>query len=473
MLDKSIFEGMDVNIKSQTANKIEYIVANPDRFGAKDAIEKRAAANGLDYKDGVKSSSSIDLKTTDIIVENVTYRIYYKPRAGGGSGAGAEVTALGECFQAYASAARQVKRKDLQVAEEVFDILDASTIRLNVDADRTLKQCKAGLDPMWMYSGQAIANKLARYLGTGEYVFHRGSPEVTAIEKEYQRLKKIAGITFDINKWNPSDIWAIKKNFNLQTSFETLTDFNQYLLDQHKARNVVGVSLKKLANQSSTPSEEVYNSGAVKKDAKFVGFRINARGKDFFEKRQEIPVGGNFIQKTIIKEINKRIPDKYTLSKDAYITYKEGTTTKEMQLRTFSAGMSGWQGEIKGSSAAGGKIGGGNLQQALVLAGIDKRDFIDQSIFKEKARSRRKQTLEEFTKFYKYLSKDRRSEQELYVEIEQLVMSFDSNWFYSKYLSMQFLYVMLSKNKQDDVISTLVSIASSSTPISSIFVKYS
>lgn len=446
MLDTDILAGMDVNVKSQTKNKIEYIIANPDRFASKELIEQRLKTAKMSFKDGVKSSTSIDIRTTDVVISNVLYRLYYKPRAGGGSGAGAEITALGECFQAYASAARQIKRRDLESADEVFSILDDSKIRLTVDADRTLKQCKEKLDPMWLYSGQAIANELSSYLGAGEYTFHRGSSEVKKIEDLYKKLKKVAGISFDINKWNPADIWAIKKNFNLKTDFKTLTDFNQYLYEQHTNKNLVGVSLKKLSSTISKPVQEIYNSKAAKKKAKFISYRINAKGKEFFSD---------------------------SLSKDVYITFEEGRSRKEMQFRTFSAGMSGWQGEIKGSSAAGGKIGGGNLETALELAGIASSKFYDQAAFRPKARSKDEKTLKEFTTFYKYLSGDKRSEKVLLPEIQILVKSFDHNWFYSKYLGMQFLYLMHSNNKQDDVISTLVSIASSSTPISSIFVKYS
>ena len=40
--------------------------------------------------------------------------------------------------------------------------------------------------------------------------------------------------------------------------------------------------------------------------------------------------------------------------------------TNKMQLRTFSRHVGGWQGEIKGKSAAAGKIGGGILESIMI-----------------------------------------------------------------------------------------------------------
>ena len=83
-------------------NRLELVLQHKDRFATKQLIEKRLSDQKIAFKDGVKSSSSLDIKTTDFTSGPISYRLYYKPKSGG-SGAGAEVTALGECFQAYAS----------------------------------------------------------------------------------------------------------------------------------------------------------------------------------------------------------------------------------------------------------------------------------------------------------------------------------------------------------------------------------
>jgi hypothetical protein len=428
---------------------VDYVIQDPDRFGAKSRLEKIVADAGLKYKDGVKSSSSIDIKTLDVLFENATHRFYFKPKSGG-SGAGAEITALGECFQAYACAARQKKGRALETAEEAIELLDTLTINQFTDCDRTLEQCVKGLDPDWLNSGVVIANKLNGKLGSGKYKFLRGGSIIESIEKTYNTLKKEAGVTLNINKWNPSDIWAMKLNFRPDFGHETLDQYNKYLLTEFNNKNLIGVSLKKLASGATTCKEELFNGGIPRPEAKFVSYSIaGKRGNDAWSK------------------IYKGKPG--TASKDAYLTYTVGGKKTEMQIRTFTNGMSGWQGEIKGATAAGGKIGGGNLQEALTLAGIPSSKFIDQTTFKSKSKINNAVTVKQFTEMYNKLSKDK-------VTVDEMTMflgDYNDNWLYSKYLTMQFIYVMITARKEDKVMAMLDSIASSSTPKSSVFLKYS
>jgi hypothetical protein len=437
---------LQISTKSTGGSRVEYVVAGPDRFESKTKLEAVLKENDIDYSDGVKSSSSVDIRTTDVKIGTVTHRFFYKPKSGGGSGAGAEITALGECFQAYACAARQFNKKPLDTAEDIFNLFKKNKVIMkSTDCDRTLEQCKAKLDPGWLRSGVEIANLNAAMLRGKTYIFHRGGDTVTAIEKTYERLKKKAGIKLNINKWNPSDMWCIQNNYKVKTDFDTLDEFNEYLLEQFNAGTVIGLSLKKLAN-NAMPHEELFNVGAKPKKVSFVDFRISAAGKEFWDPK---------------------------LSKDAYISYKEGGSIKSMQLRTFSAGMSGWQGEIKGTSAAGGKIGGGNLQESLMLAKIPSSAFIDQSSFKSHSKTTNPATVRDMAKFYKHLEKDRTPSKQVESLMGAHLKQFDNNWLYSKYLSMQFIYVMTKYKKEDQVAANLVSIASSSTPVSSVFVKYS
>lgn len=446
MIDLSQFT---YKIKSQTNRRVDYVIADRDRFGAKARLEKIVADAGYQYKDGVKSSTSIDIKTLDVTISDQIHRFYFKPKSGG-SGAGAEITALGECFQAYACAARQKNGRDLESAEQAIELLDANTINRFTDCDRTLQQCIDGLDPDWLNSGVVIANKLAAKLSGNKYTFLRGGPIVKSVEDTYNTLKKPAGISLNINKWNPSDIWAVKQGFKPNFDHNTLDDYNQYLLTNFNNKNMIGVSLKKLGAAATTCKEELFNGGVPRPQAKFVSYSIaGKRGNDSWSK------------------IYKGRPG--AASKDAYLTYKVGGKTIEMQIRTFSNGMSGWQGEIKGSTAAGGKIGGGNLQEALILAGVPKSSFIDQSSFKTLSKINNKKTVQQFTQMYNTLSTDKVS----FDEMSMFLQDYNNNWLYSKYLTLQFIYVMITSKKSDQVMSMLDSIASSSTPKSSVFLKYS
>jgi hypothetical protein len=436
-------------IKTKTARRVDYVIQDSDRFGAKSRLEKIVQDAGFEYKDGVKSSTSIDIRTLDVIFENITHRFYFKPKSGG-SGAGAEITALGECFQAYACAARQKKGSDLETAEEAIDLLDTSIIKQFTDCDRTLEQCVKGLDPDWLNSGVVIANKFASKLGSSKYKFLRGGSIVDSIEKTYNKLKKESGITLNINKWNPSDIWAIKVNFKPKFDHDTLDQYNKYILSEFNNKNLIGVSLKKLTSGANRCKEELFNGGIPRPEAKFVSYSIaGKRGNDPWSK------------------IYKDKPQ--SASKDAYLTYTVGGKKTEMQIRTFTNGKSGWQGEIKGASAAGGKIGGGNLQEALKLAGVPSSKFEDQTSFKSKSSINNKNTIKKFTEMYNKLSKDKVTVDEMTI----FLSNYNDNWLYSKYLTMQFIYVMINERKEDNVMAMLDSIASSSTPKSSVFLKYS
>lgn len=423
-------------------NRLELVILGSDRFAAKKLVEERLSKFKIDFKDGVKSSSSLDIKTTDFTAGSIFFRLYYKPKSGG-SGAGAEVTALGECFQAYASYARQLHTKNFESPEEIVELLREKGTR-GVKADRTLEQCIKGLDPEWMYSGMVIANELKNYLGTGTFTYHRGSDMVNMIAEKYKELSKKAGVTLNINKWNPSDIWVLKDGVTIDLSpFKTLSDFNYYIKDLHLAKKLVGVSLKKVP--SGKPTGTVYN---VKKrpTVKYLGFRLGAASKTFFGK---------------------------DTAKDVYVSFSDGTSTGEMQIRTFSAGMTGWQGEIKGATAAGGKIGGGNLEDALKFAGVSTLSFVNQTTFKTQSSTKNPMTVKKFTQMYKYLSGDKRKDPEIQKDIAEMMKTYDNNWLYSKFLGMQFLYTMLSSGKQDQVMHQVIAIASSTTNVSSVFIKYS
>lgn len=423
-------------------NRLELVIIASDRFAAKKLVEERLTKQKIVFKDGVKSSSSLDIKTTDFTSGTIFFRLYYKPKSGG-SGAGAEVTALGECFQAYASYARQLHNKNFESPEEIVELLREKGTR-GVQADRTLEQCIKGLDPDWMYSGMVIANELKTYISSGTYTFHRGSNLVEMIAEKYKELSKKAGVTLNINKWNPADIWALRDGVVIDLKpFKTLSEFNFYIKDLHVAKKLVGVSLKKVP--SGKPTGTVYN---IKKRpvVKYIGFRLGAASKSFLGK---------------------------DTSKDVYVSFSDGSSKGEMQIRTFSAGMSGWQGEIKGATAAGGKIGGGNLEDALKFAGIPSSTFIDQTSFKSQCSTNNPVTVKKFIQMYKFLSGDQRKDSAIQQDITEMLKNYDNNWLYSKFLGMQFLYTMLSNRKQDEVMHQVIAIASSTTKVSSVFIKYS
>ena len=174
------------------------------------------------------------------------------------SGAGSEVTALAESLQAYACATRQHLGKDLMDISQITD----KTIS-DADCDRTLKQCMSGLDENWFRSVVLTANLIFEEVPgakTGKnFKFYRGGKLVDSIYNEWRNHKKGSGITGD-DKWNPADIWMIKKTFKFKTGWGTLSEFNRYVYDEFAQTNMIGISLKKIGPKDS-PHSKIFNNG--------------------------------------------------------------------------------------------------------------------------------------------------------------------------------------------------------------------
>ena len=175
------------------------------------------------------------------------------------SGAGAELTALAESLQAYACATRQFLGKDLVDASQITD----KTIG-DANCDRSLKQCFDGIkDEQWMYSVVHTANKIFETVPGAksgkQYIFYRGGSFVNSVYDEWRKFKVGSGITGD-DKWNPADIWMVKKTHKHQYGFPTLKDYNRYMYDVFSKADCIGISLKKLA-KGDQPHSKIFNAG--------------------------------------------------------------------------------------------------------------------------------------------------------------------------------------------------------------------
>lgn len=351
-----------------------------------------------------------------------------------GSGAGAEITALGESLQAYACATRQHLKKDLTSVSEIT----SDTVRGYAFCDRTLNDCLKKLDAKWFNSVVVTANKIFSELpkGTGRYRFYRGEDIVKSIESEFESLKKGSGIA-NINKWNPADIWMAKEDFKLKTGHPTLCDFNKYLYDQYKEGNLYGISLKQIPKGDA--HSKVYN-GDKPITAEYSGIKLGANMYD---------------------------------SKDIYLQYTSEGKNGEIQLRDFSGkGETGsWQGEIKGKTAAGGKIGGGKLIEAAVESGVPSSMVPKPSSFNIQKTNPSSTTIKNFAKMFKELSGSRESQSKLELDASVYAKE-DVAWWVSKYLGVSYVYALKKQNKLNEATKWMFEYGSSTTKNSSIFIKY-
>lgn len=352
-----------------------------------------------------------------------------------GSGAGSEVTALAESMQAYACATRQFLGKDLEDISQITQ----KTIK-DADCDRTLSACLKGLDEAWYHSVIVTANAIFKDVPNSskqEFTFHRGGELVAEIYGVFGQFRKESGLTQD-DKWNPADIWMAKKGFKFKSNWNSLQEYNRYIYDQFALTNLIGISLKKV------PKGEAHS-------------KIFNNGKPLVAKFTGVKLGQNM-----------------TDSKDIYILFNAEGKDGEIQLRNFSSRpvTSSWQGEIKGKTAAGGKIGGGNVMQAALQSGINRNKLLMPNEFQNQIEKPSDATFKKFATMFKELSGSKKKIDELITEAKKAHRQ-DKVWWMSKYIGLDFVYTIIKEKKENAVARWLFEYGSSATKNSSIFIKYS
>jgi hypothetical protein len=351
------------------------------------------------------------------------------------SGAGAEVTALAESLQAYACATRQFLGKPLMDVSQIT----SKTIG-DADCDRTLKQSLDGLDEQWFYTVIKTANKIFEDVPnakTGkQYKFYRGGTVVDSIYEAWRRHKQGSGITGD-DKWNPADIWMIKKTHEHKYDFPSLQKYNEYMYDLFANVECIGISLKKLG-KGDEPKSKIFNAGKPI-TAEYTGVKLGETMTD---------------------------------SKDIYIQYKSEGKDGEVQLRNFSSRpvTSSWQGEIKGKAAAGGKIGGGVIFEGALSVGVPKTKLVMPN--KTPIEKPTDKDFKEFATAFKSLSGTKKKVEELIIEAKAGHRR-DKTWWMSKYIGVMLVNTVIQEKKINDLSSYIFQYASSATKNSCVFIKYS
>ena len=202
--------------------------------------------------------------------------------------------------------------------------------------DGNVDDIRNNLPDEWIKSSVTGANALyGRFGRSGKYTFHRGDATVNRINAAFERAKATEGVRMNINKWNPSDIWMVKSDFDFKCIDEekTLLGLNQCIQDELEHGKLIGISLKKMQSGASLSAKNVFT------DMKFCK---NYAGYEYSGK-----------------------------SIDGYIKLSGGT---KIQFRSFGAGLglTGFQGEVKGANANQGKIGLGPLNMILRAHGISQ-----------------------------------------------------------------------------------------------------
>ena len=370
---------------------------------------------------------------------------------GGGSGAGADITAIVECGQALVcSLVYNVMKRPIEWEDLKLELLEKSMAYC--DLSETLNTIIERSPPEWVQSYVKSANILYRnykMLGSPVY-FHRGSKfmnEVYAGKKiVFDNDKKSdnqqAPGSFSDDKWNPGDIWMTTLKTVPTISSDSWASLNKDIYDLARAKKLIGVSLKKVGGSAHI---EEYNALSVKqtKDYQYGGFRVTSATE-----RGPLPPFFNSI--------------------DLYMT----VGGKEIQFRATS-GEASWQGEIKGATAAGGKIGGGNVNFYL-------KKYTGKGVYEKEEKevinfTKSKDFFPEFYRLYKKHFDGKILPYEEFVINANLKQKESAGYLFSKYINMKFIDIFLSANTQtrNKIATDFLRYAASNTDQSSFFVKIS
>jgi len=338
---------------------------------------------------------------------------------GKGSGGGATQTGIQESSQCAVSALvqkmGQITPEDL-TPENIKSISDDIDTTSSIDEIIEFIMSREDFHNTFINTGE----KLNEYLGGG-FDFHRGSDFVKTIYEAWGKIRKENGWRIADDKWNPSDIWAVKST-DIIFNDDNIEALNNQILDLFEKKQLVGISLKKLG---PNPKLTIPTEDKPTEELLYTSSKVSP------------------------------------ISKDAYINMSDGS---EMQLRTFATNGTSFQGEISGKTAKQGKIGGGIIQTFFAKQGIE---IPSSSISLNNAKTPSKEFIEEFISLAKNYGGFDINEEEL---IQKGI-----DWISSKYQALSIIKA-IEENDKDKVNRALADIfgyAKSTSSISSVYLKVS
>ena len=428
-----ILTGYESEVTKATARITQLQVTGKERVEIRDEIKEKLDKERIKYEQKKLPGSGfegIEIEETSSSV----LRILFKT-SGGGSGGGAALTKLAESAQAvYAAIAfglgRHVTNSDITPANvkkynNLFDV--------DGDMDKILNK----LPDIWIESSVLGANALYDdFKDLKGIKFHRGGKVVNNIENQFKRIKKEEKVRMDINKWSPADIYITTPKYD-PTWLEdekSIKGLNQCMNERINPKDpkMFGVSLKKMSNTASLKL-------------------LNFDKKDATEKEF----------------------DKIEMtwdSKDMYICFKDGT---KIQFRGFSGdNLSGWQGEVKGSKANQGKIGGGPIN---LLLKIHNESLVDIKVAtKLKNKNERGDVIDNLKKGLKTLLGTKFKEEDFLNMQTKMKENQFLAWVYSKSQGVQLAEIIDSitnKTKKDQLCEDFYLYANSRSAIASPYYK--
>ena len=144
--------------------------------------------------------------------------------------------------------------------------------------DATIQEMLTAED-QWHFSGYTSGKHLIKkgYVKKG-HAFHRGSSVMKKIyEMKKTAFKNEGKPILNDDKWNPGDIWAVKRGLDVSRALDpsTVTTLNQSLIKNFDSRDIVGISLKIVSNFKKQAKDTVYNREKVEEEKiKFTDYKL-------------------------------------------------------------------------------------------------------------------------------------------------------------------------------------------------------
>ncbi len=372
---------------------------------------------------------------------------------GRGSGGGAEETKITESGQCYVtSVAFNVLKRAIKFEDLTEDNLQAGAkfVNATMSLDEIIEKTP---DQSWTISYITTTNKLFKdYKFQSPAYFHRGDSFMKSIydaKKECLKNDRAsddpqAPGSFSDDKWNPGDIWISESTQVPDLPTSDWGALNSKILELGENRKLLGVSLKKVGTTARI--DEFNERNEIIKPSKYKSFRVSSKTD-----RGKLPPFFNSI--------------------DLYMTIDN----KEVQFRSTS-GESSWQGEIKGATAAGGKIGGGNIN--LYLKKATGKSLWKTSEKEILAETKQRDFFKDFYALYKKHFRESGIEGEMldyndFVSNAKQKAEESDSFLFSKYMNMRFIDIFLSASiaKRDKIATDIMRYAASNTDQSSYYVK--
>ena len=437
LFDVKNVEDKDSTKKVQIALKV--FVPQTKRTTAveniKDALDKNYPGITVNSK-----GTSLDIPIRDKQV----IRIEVKPENSKGSGGGAAQTALVESAQCVYAAMRyycpNIEKK------KAFTIDDFKCGMKHCDVTAKLDEIMT-LGKEWQESSWAGANEIFNKVGGKGWTFVRGDAIIDdgAVKNAFNRVKGQTNLSSE-DKWNPSDIWMVKdktkvkNHLNKETTIDCLNNALLQLSDP-RIHQLVGISLKKIEGK---PNMKELNavSPAVRKANEAAHFAKYDLTFDNGRKKDSHPM-------------------------DVYLYYGKGTYEK-FQARNFGGPTKGdWKLELKGKSAAQGKIQGKKVQELLKDGKFGTLPEYGGSDTWSKAKNG-KLDEEIYNLLVKYKAKGLKNKS---TDLTWIKNEAEQAWKYSKYAGLKLLDWVSTHKDSDQIMKEIYLYASSQSDKSSVYWK--